>query len=47
MNYYYVENYGDVFVVVDSFGDIISYHEFYDEAEEMADCMNGMGYWFM
>ena len=46
MNYYYIENYGDMFVVVDSFGDIISYHPSYDEAEKITDYMNDMYYLF-
>ena len=47
MNYYYVENDGDVFVVVDIFGDVLSYHPSYDEVEKIADYMNDMYYWFM
>ena len=46
MNHCYVENYGDVFVVVDNFGDIIDYCSSYDEAQEVADCMNDLDYWF-
>ena len=47
MNYYYVENCDDVFVVVDTSGDIIDYYSSYDEAQEIADCMNDLSYWFM
>lgn len=46
MNHCYVENYGDVFVVVDRFGDIISSHLSYDEAEKIADYMNDVYYLF-
>ena len=42
MNNYYVEKYGDGFVIINLFGDIVSYYQSYDEAQKIADCMNNL-----